>query len=198
MNEQTKLEARLARQLLELREEKERLRGALEKHHKWHLEIGTVFFPPDGEEDEVENGMIELDLTDAYCESSLYIDTVCALASLAPKGEQKCTTCGKSAIHTPNYCSNVFHQANPAPTEPAQPPSPLDPELLEAVHGVLRAIAKLPHEIWCRIQTHKDGCDCHLVGVYEKADVLDCMLQVKSTSASSECSEGRSRTKTEG
>lgn len=57
-----------------------RLRKALEKHHKWHLEIGEVVFPSDDRSPDTT-----IDLTDAYSDSSLCEETVKALADTPPE-----------------------------------------------------------------------------------------------------------------
>ena len=66
------------KKLLEQEAENERLRKALENHHKWHLEVGTMYVSDDGKD------FTELDLTDAYSESSLCDETIAALGGPRP------------------------------------------------------------------------------------------------------------------
>jgi hypothetical protein len=100
-----------------------RLREVLTKHHQWHLEIGTVMFPPspnpNGNDDPVE-----VDLTDAYSDSSMCEETISALAPASQpsgiSGELPCELCICAAIRMPdgeiirghrhNHCYDVVRQ----------------------------------------------------------------------------------------
>ena len=71
---------KLDSEVVGLRGNCQQLRNALEKHHKWHLEIGKATFrehDPNGDGLTVRE--YELDLSAEYCDSSLYDETEQAL-----------------------------------------------------------------------------------------------------------------------